>query len=146
MSLRGVPIRGWKRCVHEAAAFDSQGEYAAATLLDDATAIVWWLRNDPPLLKIPSPIGNFEPDFVYLVKRTGRLSLGVLEIKNDVLWDGEGSSARVKAKAAGEWAKAQTEAAADTVWEVATVLDQDALDAASFEEMRKNALLRFPVE
>ena len=49
-TLRRVPIAGWKRCVHEAASFESPGEFKAATLLDAAIQVEWWLRNDPPLL------------------------------------------------------------------------------------------------
>lgn len=144
MSLRRVPITGWKRCVHEAAAFESRGEYAAATLLDESPSIVWWLRNDPPLLRIPSPVGFFEPDFLYLVKRNGKESVGVLEIKSDIFWDGEGSDARVKASAALEWLRTVNEAKPAAEWEFQVVLDQDAIAAQSFEALRQAALVRLP--
>jgi hypothetical protein len=47
MKLRRIPIKGWKRCVHESASFESAGEFKAACLLDDSSEIEWWLRNDP---------------------------------------------------------------------------------------------------
>ena len=69
MSLRRIPIKGWKKNVHVAAAFDTPGEYATACVLDSSTAIEWWLRNDPAQMRVPTPVGFFEPDFVY--KRAG---------------------------------------------------------------------------
>jgi len=144
MTLSRIPIRGWKRCVHEAAAFESHGEYAAATLLDDSTSIEWWMRNDPPSFRIPTPMGNFEPDFLYQVARKGQTIFGVLEVKSDIFWDGEGSEARVKANAAVEWVRAVNVAAPETQWEFGEVLDQDAINVSSFEELRNVALLRFP--
>ena len=94
MTLFRIPIGGWKKCVHEAAAFETAGEYAAAKLLDGASVIVWWLRNDPPILRIPSPMGYFMPDIVYLAHRDNGQCHGALEIKGDIFWDGEGSEAR----------------------------------------------------
>jgi restriction endonuclease len=144
MILNRIPIRGWRKCVYEAAAFDTKGEFAAASLLDDSTVIIWWFRNDPPRLRIPTPIGYFEPDFVYLVCRMGKESVGVLEVKGDIFWDGPDSEARIKANAAVEWVRVTNEAMAETAWEFAVVLDQDAIQAASFEAMLSSALLRFP--
>lgn len=144
MSLRRIPITGWRRCVHEAAAFESSGEYAAAVLLDGSKAISWWFRNDPALFRIPSPAGYFEPDFLYLVKRGNRETMGVLEIKSDIFWDGEGSEARIKANAAREWMRTINEAGPSIPWEFELVLDQDALKSASFEAMCVDAILRFP--
>jgi hypothetical protein len=146
MTYFRIPIRGWKKCVHEAAAFESGGEYAAAVLLDSAKAVVWWLRNDPPILKIPSPTGNLEPDFVYRIDRKDREVYGVLEVKSDVFWDGPGSEAQVKANAAREWARAVNKAKWPASWEFAVVLDQEALAASSFEALREDALIREPAE
>lgn len=144
MSLFRIPIRGWKKCLHEAAAFESRGEYAAASLMDDAASVAWWVRNDPAIFRIPTPIGNFEPDFVYFVERDGRSAYGILEVKSDVFWDGPGSDARVKANSAREWVRAVNAAAEIVPWEVAIVLDQDAISAASLEALRDIALLRYP--
>jgi hypothetical protein len=144
VSLNRIPIAGWKRCVHEAASFESAGEYAAAALLDDSRSVVWWLRNDPANLRIPSPAGFFEPDFVYLFNKNKKPCMGILEIKSDIFWDGEGSLARIKADAAREWLKTVNQAGPAMQWQFEVVLDQDALAAASFEAMREVALLRFP--
>lgn len=144
MTLFRVPIRGWRKCVHEAAAFDSAGEYGAATLLDDAGVISWWFRNDPAIFKIPSPSGNFEPDFVYRANRGGREIFGALEVKSDIFWDGPGSDARIKAAAAGEWIRTINKAGPPVAWELAVVLDQEALTVRSLEELLSVALVRFP--
>ncbi len=144
MRLFRIPIRGWKKCVHEAAAFESRGEYAAACLMDDATTVEWWLRNDPPIFRIPTPIGSFEPDFIYFAERGGRPTYGILEVKADVYWDGPGSDARVKAHAAREWARTVDAAGATVLWEFAIVLDQDAIGATSLEALRNVALSRYP--
>jgi hypothetical protein len=144
MTLFRVPIRGWKQCVHESVAFESAGEYAAANLLDDAAVVLWWFRNDPPIFRIPSPAGNFEPDFVYRATRDGQEVFGALEVKSDIFWDGPGSDARVKAAAAGEWIRTINEARPEVPWELAVVLDQEALAVHSFEELLKGALVRFP--
>ena len=144
MNLFRIPIRGWTKCVHDAAAFESRGEYAVAHLIDDAATVVWWVRNDPAIFRIPTPIGYFEPDFLYLVERGGPPTYGILEVKADVFWDGLGSDARVKADAAREWVRTVNPATAIVQWEFASVLDQDAIDAASIEALRTVALLRYP--
>ncbi|MYD85693.1 MAG: hypothetical protein F4Y14_05645 [Acidobacteria bacterium] len=144
MSLFRIPIRGWNKCVHEAVAFDSRGEYAVACLLDDAATVAWWVRNDPAIFRIPTPIGNFEPDFVYFAQRGSQPTYGILEVKSDVFWDGPGSDARVKANAAKEWVRTVNAAGATVPWEFAIVLDQDAIEAASVEALRNIALDRHP--
>jgi len=143
-TLRRVPIAGWKRCVHEAASFESPGEFKAATLLDAAIQVEWWLRNDPPLLKIPTPIGYFEPDFVYRISRPTGAMMGLLEIKGESFWDGEGSVARIKADSACAWVNAIQHSKATELWEFSVVLEQDVLEAASLEAMLTNAQRRAP--
>lgn len=106
--------------------------------------IDWWLRNDPPLIRIPSPAGNFEPDFVYHAIRGPEEVHGLLEIKGDIFWDGEGSDARVKAEAACRWAAAIQEARSGVAWEFGVVLEQDALRADSLESMLSCAVQRSP--
>ena len=112
--------------------------------MDDSAAVTWWVRNDPAIFRIPTPIGNFEPDFLYLVERDGHMGYGILEVKSDVFWDGPGSDARVKANSAREWVRAVNAAAKIVPWEFAIVLDQDAISAASLEALRDIALLRYP--
>lgn len=135
MKLRRIPITGWRRCLHEAAAFDSEGEFQAACLLDTADGIEWWLRNDPPVFKIPTPAGDFEPDFLYKRKKSGQTRIGILEIKGEIFWDSEQSAARVKARAACAWVKAVEQSEHPTKWSFALVLDQDAIDAETFDGM-----------
>jgi hypothetical protein len=143
VSLYRVPIGGWRKCVHEAAAFEGRGEYATAFILDNAAAIDWWLRNDPPVFRLPTPVGYFEPDFLYA--RTNNGGYGVLEVKGEIFWDGEGSDPRVKSEAASRWVAAVNAAdTTDASWEFAIVLDTDAIEAGSLEELRQNALVAAP--
>ena len=135
VTLRRIPIRGWQRCVHAAASFESAGEFKAACLLDASSSIEWWLRNDPALMKIPTPAGNLEPDFVYQLTTGG---LGALEVKGEVFWDGQGSVPRIKAAAACAWAAA-TDTAPSAGWEFTVVLEQDVLSANTFEELKQLA-------
>jgi len=138
-------MTGWKKCVHEAAAFDSQAEYAVACTLDSSANIDWWFRNDPALLRIPTQIGFLEPDFVYKRKTTGTDSLfGVLEVKGDIFWDAEGSDPRVKAAAASNWAQAAS-TSTETQWEFGVILEQDAKSSTSVEELRKFCVVRWPL-
>lgn len=143
--LRRVPISGWKRCVHEAASFESPGEYKAACLLDDAAGVEWWLRNDPVLFTIPTPAGNFEPDFLFRLQRSsGKSAMGILEIKGEIFWDGEGSMARIKSETACEWVRALGQADATRDWQFAVVLEQDAFEANSLQALLANAQRHFP--
>jgi hypothetical protein len=147
VNLYRIPIRGWNKCLHEAAAFEGQGEYATATILDASAVVSWWFRNDPPLLRIPTPIGYLEPDFLYLASRDDEQIFGVIEVKGGIFWDGEGSEPRVKAEAAGRWVEAiNATPGAQSHWEFAVVLDTDALNSGSLEELRRNALFVNPSE
>jgi hypothetical protein len=140
-----IPIGGWNKCLHEAAAFESRGEYAAATILDRSAAVDWWFRNDPARFRIPTPVGNFEPDFVYSASRSKTATYGVLEIKADIFWNGEGSDPRIKSEAACRWVEAANAAAiGGPCWEFAIVLDTDAIAAGSLEELRRIALMAAP--
>lgn len=136
-----IPIRGWKRCVHEAAAFESNPEYIAACLFDDSKTIAWWLRNDPAILRIPSPVRYMEPDFVYLIERSKSQTYGMLEVKGGIFWDGEGSIARIQARAACEWVRVVNASGPKIPWEFAVVLEQDVGRAKSIEELRHLAIL-----
>jgi hypothetical protein len=139
-----MPIAGWQRCAHEAASFESRGEFHAACLLDSAQSVQWWLRNDPAVLRIPTPAGMFGPDFLYAAKRNGVVVMGLLEIKGEIFWNGEDSEARVKAGAARAWVKAIMNANVSQSWEFAVVLEQDACDATSLEGMIASAEERAP--
>jgi type III restriction enzyme len=143
-TLRRVPIGGWKRCVHEAAAFDTRPEFKAACLLDDSPEVEWWIRNEPVVVRIPTPVGGFEPDFIYRMRTLRGSEMGILEVKAEFLWDGEGSRSRVQANAACEWVRAVRSADKDQGWTFATILEQDVLDASSLDAMLRNARSRFP--
>jgi hypothetical protein len=145
LTLRRIPIGGWEKCVHEAASFESEGEYAAALILDHSSAVEWWLRNDPPLFRIPTPITYFEPDFVYLARRHEAAAYGVLEVKGEIFWDGPGSDPRVKAAAGCEWVAAVNSSEPDVPWELAVVIDQDAIAAQSLEGLLEIAVVRCPL-
>jgi len=138
LNLRRIPISGWSQCVHEVASFESEGEYCAATVLDNSKAVNWWFRNDPVVLRIPTLVGYFEPDFVYLAERAGKVCYGIMEIKGGIFWDGEGSTPRLKSAAARRWVQAVNEAGAEQ-WEYSLVLDCDAVGAGSLEELLRNA-------
>lgn len=144
MTAFRIPIGGWRKCVHQAAAFESRGEYATAIILDNSAAVQWWFRNDPVVLRLPTPIGNFEPDFVYLRIEEGIETYGLLEVKGGIFWDGEGSDSRIKSEAACRWIEATASAEAARTWEFAVVLDVDAIAAGSLEELRANALVGAP--
>lgn len=136
MKLRRIPIGGWTRCVHDAAPFDSEGEFRAACLLDSSETVEWWLRNDPPIFRIATPAGSFEPDFIY--RRTGD-GLAILEIKGDIFWDAEGSIARIKSRSACAWVSAIEASAHTEKWTFALVIDQDAISAQTLEGMLATA-------
>ena len=144
MTLRRVPITGWSKCVHEAPSFESKGEYSVAAILDSAQVVEWWLRNDPHQVAIPTPAGDLRPDFVYKARRSGRVCMGLIEVKGEIFWDGEGSAARIKAKAAREWAKAVSAAGASPQWEFAAVLEEDTQRAKSLEELLASGVELFP--
>ena len=116
----------------------------AACLLDVAEQLDWWLRNDPALLKIPTQVGYFEPDFVYRRHRSGAVIMGILEIKVEVFWDGEGSDARIKASAACAWVSAIQAAKTKERWEFAVVLKQDYCEATTLEAMLAHAQRHVP--
>jgi Endonuclease domain len=142
-ALRRLPISGWQRSVYAAARFDTGGELQAARLLDASGKVEWWLRNDPAIFRIPTPVTNFEPDFIYRIKGNPA-GMGILEIKGELFWDGEGSEARIKAETACEWVKAVRKAGWSEQWQFAIVLEQDALQASSLESMVSNAQRREP--
>ena len=78
MRLFRVPIRNWKKCVYEAALFESRPEFHAARLIDNDASVRWWIRNDPVQFKIATPAGYFEPDFIYEAQIAGAKLMRVL--------------------------------------------------------------------
>lgn len=145
VSLFRVPITGWRKCVYEAALFESSPEYRAATLLDSDASVLWWFRNEPVLVRIPTPAGYLEPDFVYSVSLRSLKKICVLEVKGEHLWDGPGSPARIKAAGAVAWAKAISDANIEPAWEFHEVLGQDVEMSLTLGSILDKAVERFEV-
>jgi hypothetical protein len=145
MSLYRVPIGGWTRCVYSAAAFESAAEFHAAKILDDDMTVSWWLRNDPVQFRVPTPAGYLEPDFLYLIQTSKAKRMRILEVKGEHLWNGPGSTARIKATGAVAWAKAISEAKIEPLWEFHEVLGQDVESSLTLGAMLSNAVAHFEV-
>jgi hypothetical protein len=139
-SLRRLPIEGWTRCTHEAAAFESGGEYRVARALDSSAAIDWWCRNDPPRFRIPTPVGYYEPDF--LAMQAGDGGGLVIEVKGASWWEPPDSDPRVKARAADAWCRALSTAGATPRWFHHVVLDVDTERVMSVEDLARYAVNR----
>lgn len=137
--LRRVPVKlPWRKCLQDTARFDSLGEVYAARVLDDASEIAWWARNDPARVKLQTPIGGYWPDFVAQLAESGGLLL--VEIKGWDFWVPSDSDPRVKAKAADEWASTINESDHPLTAEHLVVLDVDAQDAGSLDDLRRVAV------
>src|SRR5262249_19931327 len=132
----GRPYSGWVRSLVPLATFDSEPELVAAIALDSSNDLEWWLRNDPPRFALPTPIGGFEPAFIYGRQRGGRPVHGILEIKGDYLWHGPESSEGIKATAACDWVRHQNAIVGHTIWEFATVLASDVGSAPHIDALR----------
>lgn len=136
-----MPICGWQQCSHEAASFERGGELSVADVLDAAEVVSWWCRNDPPVVGIPTPSGKMWPDFIYCAGRSDGSSMGFIEVKGEIFWDGQGSEARVKARGAYEWSVALASAGCSPRWEFCEILEQDALRVRTLEEIRSDAVV-----
>jgi hypothetical protein len=145
MSLFRVPIKGWKKCVYDAALFETSPEYHAAKLMDGDRSVVWWLRNEPVRVRVPTPAGYLEPDFVYLVQVRGAKIMRLLEVKGEHLWNGPGSSARIKAAGAASWARAIHAAGVEPLWEFHEVLGQDVKASLTLGAMLDQAVEWFEI-
>jgi hypothetical protein len=134
VNFRRIPISGWTKCAHDAAVFDTPQEYSVACILDASQGVLWWLRNDPPLLRIGTPAGFYEPDFVYQKTPQERSVMGVLEVKGGIFWGEPGSDARIKSEAAIQWTAAIA-AAGTAPWEYALILDQDVKNCVTLGQL-----------
>lgn len=130
-----LPIGPWRRCVLEACVFDNYQEFRAALALDRTESVLWWIRNDPVVLSIPTPVGGFEPDFLYLRNPSNRIIRGALEVKGDFLWSAPEQPDRIKALAAAEWIKKANEICPGEPWELAVVGDQEAKTATHIGDL-----------
>jgi hypothetical protein len=147
---KGFPYKGWRRGCHEAYTFDTSPEAKVAWLIDGNASIQWWCRNQPRRFRVPTPLGNYHPDFLlYLDEFVGipRVVL-LLEVKMDLLWESEEGESRLKASAAREWCRVQTESEAASskprTWLLNTALESmiDASSTWAALEERLNALAR----
>jgi len=134
-NLYRLPISGWKRCVHDAAAFDSDGEYRVAWILDHSPDVEWWVRNDPPRLRIPTPIGNYEPDFVATLRINGKEATTIIEVKGGIFWAPDDSDPRLKARSADLWCNAVNGSDAGSFWQHWVVLDSDVRKAINITDL-----------
>jgi hypothetical protein len=136
-----VAIGPWARCVYEACIFDNYPEFQAAQVLDRTESVAWWARNDPAVLVIPTPVGGFEPDFLYLRKKSELAVCGVLEVKGDFLWKSPQQPDRIKAEAARQWVKKANEISFWEQWEITVVGDQEAKTATVLGDLLSVSLL-----
>lgn len=136
-----LPIGPWSRGAHEAYLFDTPNEFLAAKILDQTYGIHLWVRNDPPGLVIPTPVGNFEPDFFYVRDVDGATRNGILEIKGEFLYEAPEQKDPIKVRAACEWVKRANTAGAHPSWEFALVFDADVPGCVSLEDLHSVAHL-----
>lgn len=133
---RGLLFSGWIRSLYKAVPFDQVNELKIAKILDRSDEVTWWFRNLPGLLTMPTPAGNYSPDFAIFFDINDTRVL--LEIKGDIYFGNEDADATIKANAAKEWCKAQSEAS-HRLWQYWFLLDSDADICDSFDDIRDNA-------
>lgn len=126
----------WKKSVQDATVFDSGPELQVAKLLDKSAAVDWWARNDPPRLRISTPAGRYEPDFVVMCQRDGQPVVVLIGVKGEYLWqDSEVSEARIKATSASKYAEAVSTTGQALV-EHLLVLGGDVQQCKTLEDLR----------
>ena len=77
-------------------------------MIDSAADISLWARNQPRRLRIPTPAGDYHPDFVAIVVNENENNGTILiEVKGDDFWEPPTSEARLKASAGAKWCKCQ---------------------------------------
>lgn len=133
---KGIPFAGWVRCSYEAVPFDTPNEYRIARIIDTAEEVKSWFRNLPGIITLPTPAGNYSPDFAVFLNLDDKNVL--LELKDDDRFGNEDQDATIKANAAREWCKAQT-IASGKPWEYWLLLDSDAEDCQTFDDICENA-------
>lgn len=129
---KGIPFAGWTRCLYEAVPFDTSNEYHIAKIIDTAEEVKSWFRNLPGILTLLTPVGYYSPDFAIFLNLDDKNIL--LEIKDDDRFGREDQDATIKANAAREWCRAQTEATGK-LWEYWLLLDTDAELCETFDDI-----------
>lgn len=133
---KGIPFAGWSRAVFEAMPFDTKNEFKVAKIIDSSSEVKLWFRNLPGILTLATPAGNYSPDFaIFLVLDEKNV---LLELKDDDRFGREEQDATIKAKAAREWCKAQSEASGKP-WEYWLLLDSDAVFCQTLDDVRDNS-------
>lgn len=134
--IKNLPFKGWKRSLLEAVPFDQINELKVAKIIDRSAEVNWWFRNIPGLLTLPTPAGNYSPDFAILLKYNNTNVL--LEVKGDIFISSDNDPSKIKADAAREWCKAQTEATGNQ-WQYWVLLDSDIEFCETFSDIIENA-------
>ena len=99
--------------MHVAYAFDSEPEALLACIIDRADVVECWVRNYPVRLEIDTPAGRYRPDFVVALRpetspeSPSATEFLILEAKDDFRWQEPLEEARLKNRAAREWAVIQ---------------------------------------
>ena len=133
---RGIPFKGWTRSIFEAVPFDQVNELKIGKIIDRSFEVTWWFRNLPGMITLPTPAGNYSPDFAIFFS-VDNLNV-LLEIKGDIYYGKEDADATIKANAAKEWCRALTEASKKP-WQYWFLLDSDADICNTFDDIRENA-------
>ena len=117
-----IPLFGWKKSVHEAAAFDNSPEFALARVLDRDNTVDWWARNDPYRFGIVTPVGGYRPDFLF---QDVIGNVVIVEVKGANFWRPIDSDPRVKALAADAWCETVNAVVGAGSWAHWVILDAD---------------------
>ena len=133
---RGLPFKGWTRSLFDSIPFDQVNELKIAKIIDRSDEVEWWFRNLPGMITLPTPAGNYSPDFAIFFS-IGSVNV-LLEIKGDVYYGADNADATIKANAAKEWCKAQS-AASGANWQYWFLLDSDADICYTMDDIRDNA-------
>lgn len=131
-SCARIPISGWQRSVRRAVPFDVRPEFLVARILDRDDEVAWWARNDPVRLRIPTPVGFYEPDFVLQFADGRRM---ILEVKGANYWRPPDSDPRVKARATDAWCQAVNARGGVAQWVHVVALDADIEQAATLHDL-----------
>lgn len=131
---KGIPFGGWRRCIYKAVPFDNKYEYHIAQIIDISAEIKSWLRNLPGIITLPTPAGQYSPDFAIFIELNDKKVL--LEVKDDDRFGREDQDATIKARAAQSWCHAQSEASGE-LWEYWLLLVSDSEECNTFNDIQE---------
>jgi len=133
---KGLPMRGWRRCVFEAVPFDTPNELCVAKAIDRSPEIRWWFRNLSKIINLSTPAGQYAPDFAVLVHTEEETIL--LEVKGEIYAVGDQAEANIKKTAARRWCQAMSNASGKK-WIYWFLMDKDASRCENFADIRRYA-------